>query len=761
MASVRKKLFSLFLASYILVSLLPMMVMLTLYYSDESQRINNSLHQEMQNETMYSMSVLDSYLSMIASFPRLLYEDPDVLEYKNTGDTLLRARIIDKLGQIIGANDLMEDIYLYFRGHKTFVSAYSNSYDADSMRVYGKSNALYYEQIPYDQLLERLEHQYRASVLPSQPGKAKSAAVSPIITFIDTLPQNNKYAYATSLTLINTRELTRIARGETTTGYLLFDPTSQLFASDGLENLSDSLFLQVQSAGTAAQKLTLEQQEYVMTKASAGSGWTLVQFHPLYNLTLQMQSLQVRVILIVSILSAFLIALIYWIMRKTYRPVGNLYTVATRAADAHELPLQEQNNPFDAIENTIQALRQKNAGLQQHQSSFLTERTARRLLNKPPQDWEVRHYEEGQRNGLRMDCQAYQVLILYFSGEDSLQSMIESIAACCGSLYVATVSDDANRQLALILGGEHGQLSLFDQVDLSPLAADIIAVGSQVSDARYWSDSYHEAQRVANHALLHNDGSCVFRKESLPQEVFLHDESHWIALHSLMLVHEQSDIKAIRTACDQVCQYLLSNSTNYIEARMVTCQVLSAWKTLLPEAEQQLERDILRIYMDHTGVSAEELTGLLQKYEEILCAYIEGLRAEEGNPLMDRSIRFIHDNLPSKDLSLSVVAEYVGLSSSRYSTLFSQYLSCNYKTYVDNLRIEKAKELLQDYSMLIQEIAERVGYDSAYSFSRMFKKRLVSRPTITGLHCRSTKNEREPKDTPSGRTVPASSGVIF
>ena len=75
-----------------------------------------------------------------------------------------------------------------------------------------------------------------------------------------------------------------------------------------------------------------------------------------------------------------------------------------------------------------------------------------------------------------------------------------------------------------------------------------------------------------------------------------------------------------------------------------------------------------------------------------------------------------------------VFAEYVGLSSSRYSTLFSQYVSCNYKTYVDNLRIEKAKKLLEDGDMMIQEVAEAVGYDSAYSFSRLFKKKVGLSP---------------------------------
>ena len=37
-------------------------------------------------------------------------------------------------------------------------------------------------------------------------------------------------------------------------------------------------------------------------------------------------------------------------------------------------------------------------------------------------------------------------------------------------------------------------------------------------------------------------------------------------------------------------------------------------------------------------------------------------------------------------------------------------------------------KLLEDDSMMIQEIAEAVGYDSAYSFSRLFKKKVGMSP---------------------------------
>ena len=50
------------------------------------------------------------------------------------------------------------------------------------------------------------------------------------------------------------------------------------------------------------------------------------------------------------------------------------------------------------------------------------------------------------------------------------------------------------------------------------------------------------------------------------------------------------------------------------------------------------------------------------------------------------------------------------------------------KEYVDLLRLEKAKELLEGSEMKIENVAEKVGYNSSYSFARFFKKHMGVSP---------------------------------
>lgn len=53
---------------------------------------------------------------------------------------------------------------------------------------------------------------------------------------------------------------------------------------------------------------------------------------------------------------------------------------------------------------------------------------------------------------------------------------------------------------------------------------------------------------------------------------------------------------------------------------------------------------------------------------------------------------------------------------------FTDYFGCNFRTYVQKLRLKKAKELLIQTRLTVSEIAEISGYDYEYSFIRSFRK---------------------------------------
>ena len=79
-----------------------------------------------------------------------------------------------------------------------------------------------------------------------------------------------------------------------------------------------------------------------------------------------------------------------------------------------------------------------------------------------------------------------------------------------------------------------------------------------------------------------------------------------------------------------------------------------------------------------------------------------------------------------EQLSLDQLAQQFYLSSSYLSRLFKRETGTTLTTYLQNVRIEAAKNLLRTTALKSYEVAERVGINDPVYFSRIFKK-------ITGL----------------------------
>lgn len=102
-----------------------------------------------------------------------------------------------------------------------------------------------------------------------------------------------------------------------------------------------------------------------------------------------------------------------------------------------------------------------------------------------------------------------------------------------------------------------------------------------------------------------------------------------------------------------------------------------------------------------------------------------------NNPITDAVMyiqKYICENL-EKDLTLITLADKVNLNPSYFSRLFKDRTDKNLYDYILEMRMAKAKELLKLSSEKIQNISYAVGYDSAQSFTRVFKKYFGKSPT--------------------------------
>ncbi|WP_256761816.1 helix-turn-helix domain-containing protein [Cohnella sp. WQ 127256] len=91
--------------------------------------------------------------------------------------------------------------------------------------------------------------------------------------------------------------------------------------------------------------------------------------------------------------------------------------------------------------------------------------------------------------------------------------------------------------------------------------------------------------------------------------------------------------------------------------------------------------------------------------------------------------QYIEENF-TKQLSLAHLADLTGLSSSYFSAAFKQEYIQSPMEFVTQLRIQKAKQLLQKDDVRLKFVAEAVGYSDEFYFSRVFKKVEGVSPTV-------------------------------
>jgi len=84
--------------------------------------------------------------------------------------------------------------------------------------------------------------------------------------------------------------------------------------------------------------------------------------------------------------------------------------------------------------------------------------------------------------------------------------------------------------------------------------------------------------------------------------------------------------------------------------------------------------------------------------------------------------RYIEENL-SRKISLTDVALLVNMSESAFSHFFKKKTGISFITYVNNLRVAKACDLLASTSLSASEICYDCGFNNKSNFIRIFTKR--------------------------------------
>lgn len=95
---------------------------------------------------------------------------------------------------------------------------------------------------------------------------------------------------------------------------------------------------------------------------------------------------------------------------------------------------------------------------------------------------------------------------------------------------------------------------------------------------------------------------------------------------------------------------------------------------------------------------------------------------------LERAIDYVSENFKT-NIKNDTLASLCGMSTVYFRKTFTEVMGVSPITYVKQLRIEKAKEMLKSDHGSLSDIALSLGYSSLYDFSRDFKKQVGVPPS--------------------------------
>jgi AraC-like DNA-binding protein len=450
------------------------------------------------------------------------------------------------------------------------------------------------------------------------------------------------------------------------------------------------------------------------------------------------KNLQVT-LFILATLTIVCIAFIFLSYRYNKKPLLRLsQEISIPDMPASQSIKQRVRNGLWLISNKVSALNESHAALEVKISeqrrwlkeSYLIKFVYGALLDK---EYSLQTVEE---HSINLQGYGYRGLYIALTGEmaeaseELRASVANRIDASAPSLLPCFWSDERhlallyrkNDNLAMQCECEAALTGLYFDLKSNLGIEAMFFLGTETDLLTEVPNSFAEARKLLN------------RDHKLPTNIIVSadegDPEHCVYEYSLssernlLELAESGDYEAIQAKLDQIYKRNFSDRPlshlmrELLLSRMGGTLIASKWNSsfdwgILTRQEQ----------------SVDDFFVQLKKAYRKICERVMAQRKEEYAQIQKDLLDYLNQNFYKQSMCLSELSVRFGMTESYISTLVKQLAGIPFSSYLEQLRIAKANELLNNRKRSISEIGYQVGYDSATSFGRAYKRAMGFPPS--------------------------------
>ncbi|WP_162262818.1 helix-turn-helix domain-containing protein [Paenibacillus sp. Soil787] len=696
---------------------------LTNIVGGEVVRNNQALLNKLQDEVDRKLILMNRIAGQITS-------DSELSPYGLTNDFFnvyqgkkaLESKVVD---------DSIQEIALHIRG---------TDYLFSSLSIY-KLNQFIDEYYRYSawtakQLNDDLNNLTKPLMRPAEDVKIEGLPDQRIVTYVVPIPINSHHPYGTILFLLKEDALLKGLNLELSMpegNALVFDQNGRVLAAQKqADYLRGSAFYDKLVSGESQyRRMTIQHTDYVVSfQKSDKSGFTYVTMLPESLLVAPVNHAIWQWASRMAVIFLAGCALVYLVMVFNYNPVKRL-AMLVEAIRGQSI---RKANEFEAIGSVIHDMADSNRSLGRklEENRFAIKEHLLASLLKGEFESAEAFNKRGEEIDVILPFKKTAVLILEFPGSlvPLKNNLTEEVDEQFGDEVVGYCKDSLeDRRTMFILSSGcsteawrmwmdhlHGHLTAVFQ---APIA---MGVGNRYEELAQVGRSYLEASTAIDYKLIKGNQRAIFF-----EELMAHDHADVLnprlVLEDLDLVLQHGEAVRIADAVGQIAMRMKQSGLTLFIARELCFDMIRKFigfteKRSLGSANGSFP-DVLTL-TDYTTL--DEIADLLTTACASLCDSLEARKPVSPVALIEQITKYISRHYGDYDFSVQKIADHFSLSLSYLSRYFKEQTGRTVMDYMNELRIDQAKRLLQMNDSTVKDVVQQVGYSDVSSFIRKFKQ---------------------------------------
>lgn len=261
---------------------------------------------------------------------------------------------------------------------------------------------------------------------------------------------------------------------------------------------------------------------------------------------------------------------------------------------------------------------------------------------------------------------------------------------------------------------------------------------------RALSEAYQETMLLINYTMRLGEERVVHREDVTPTiEIAAYPESLEKQLINNLLI---GDMKTCESIIDEFVEQL------FCAENSLQNQEILVWLTRLENRVLlQVTSIPLRlpddIQSDFTvWDSRESIQAKIIDFAQIIISRVNKRTVEKNENLEQRIREYVKQNFADPNFSFTSICDHFSIGRSQLTVIFREKLGGSFSEYVNDLKIEKAKQLLSDRKLTIDMIAHESGFSYAHYFIKVFKTKEGITPGQYREHIGTVSYQEAPVD---------------